>query len=158
VIASALHHVGDWRGFLRDAAGLLQPGGVQVIQEPCREGNLVMGMALDMALSPLWPRDAPLAAADIERIRRCRDSIYFLAESKTVKVGEDKHNFLATELALAADQAGFTRTVFYSNFHFSDLAGTDLETRRASARFGVISRASSKRTTGCRRTEFLTHL
>src|SRR5260370_39531077 len=74
VIASALHHVGDWRGFLRDAAARLRPGGVLVIQEPCREGNLMMGLALDIVLSPLWP----IAALDHiarERITRCGDSI-----------------------------------------------------------------------------------
>jgi SAM-dependent methyltransferase len=35
-VASALHHVSDWRAFLRDAAILIRPGGVLVIQEPCR--------------------------------------------------------------------------------------------------------------------------
>ncbi len=135
VIASALHHVGDWRGFLRDAARVVRPGGTVVIQEPCREGNLMMGMAMDMALSPLWPKDARLSSGDVERIRRCRDSIYYLADSATEKVGEDKHSFLASELATAADQAGFTRTVFYANFHFSDLAGTDLENRQGRCSF-----------------------
>jgi SAM-dependent methyltransferase len=125
VIASALHHVGDWRGFLSDAAARLRPGGVLVIQEPCREGNLMMGLALDIVLSPLWPI-AALDRTDLDRITRCRDSIYLLADSTIEKQGEDKHSFLITELIAGADAAGFGKNSFYSNRHFYDLADSDL--------------------------------
>jgi SAM-dependent methyltransferase len=125
VIASALHHVGDWRGFLRDAAACVRQGGVLVIQEPCREGNLMMGLALDIVVSPLWPKDA-LEHTDLERITRCRDSIYLLADSTIEKHGEDKHSFLITELIAGADAAGFSKSYFYSNGHFHDLADSDL--------------------------------
>ena len=129
VIASALHHVTDWRAFLADAAAVLRPGGVLVIQEPCREGNLMMGLALDVVLSPLWPAAAALSHEDHDRIDRCRDSIYFLANSHIAKVGEDKHSFLVSELATAASTVGFTGSVFYANAHFADLADTDLSLR-----------------------------
>ena len=135
VIASALHHVGDWRAFLADAANILREGGVLVIQEPCREGNLMMGMALDVALSPLWPSPAPLPAADRQKLERCRDSIYFLANSRIVKQGEDKHSFLVNELADAADVAGFARSIFYANAHFQDLADTELAQRQGACSF-----------------------
>jgi 2-polyprenyl-3-methyl-5-hydroxy-6-metoxy-1,4-benzoquinol methylase len=125
VIASALHHIGDWRGFLRDAAVRLRPGGVLAIQEPFREGNLMMGMALDVVLSPLLPKGS-LELADLERITRCRDSIYLLADSTVAKHGEDKHSFLITELIAGADKAGFSKSAFYSNGHFHDLADSDL--------------------------------
>jgi SAM-dependent methyltransferase len=134
VIASALHHVGDWRGFLRDAAACLRPGGVLVIQEPFREGNLMMGIALDIVLSPLWPKDT-LERIDLERITRCRDSIYILADSTIEKHGEDKHSFLITELFAAADAAGFGKCCFYSNGHFHDLVDTDLSDRQGHCSF-----------------------
>ena len=134
VIASALHHVGDWRAFLRDAVAVLRPGGVLVIQEPCREGNLMMAMVLDIVLSPLWPKGL-LDQADIERIRRCRDSIYFLADSTIEKEGEDKHSFLVTDLIAGADEAGFVGTAFYSNVHFSDLINQDLSRRQSACSF-----------------------
>jgi 2-polyprenyl-3-methyl-5-hydroxy-6-metoxy-1,4-benzoquinol methylase len=133
-IASALHHVSDWRRFLQDAATLIRPGGVLVIQEPCREGNLMMGMALDVVLSPLWPRDV-LDHADVERISRCRDSIYHLADSTIEKQGEDKHSFLVTELIAGAEAAGFVGTAFYGNRHFCDLADTDLSKPQGSCSF-----------------------
>jgi SAM-dependent methyltransferase len=134
VIASALHHVGDWRRFLIDSAVCLRPGGVLVIQEPCREGNLMMGLALDIVLSPLWPRDS-LDRLDLERIARCRDSIYILADSTVEKLGEDKHSFLITELIAGADTAGFTKTSFYSNGHFHDLTNTDLSKHQGRCSF-----------------------
>lgn len=135
VIASALHHVGDWRGFLRDAARTLRPGGVMAIQEPCREGNLMMAMMLDVVLSPIWPRELALTGDDVERIKRCRNSIYHLADTRISKAGEDKHSFLASELAAAADEAGFRRSVLYSNFHFDNLAGSDLGRRQGPCSF-----------------------
>ena len=135
VIASALHHVGDWRAFFGDAAKVLREGGVLVIQEPCREGNLMMGMALDVALSPLWPSTAALDPADVQKLTRCRDSIYFLANSQLVKSGEDKHSFLVSELADAADAAGFARSVFYANAHFQDLADTEPARRQGACSF-----------------------
>ncbi len=126
VIASALHHVGDWRAFLSDAVRVLRPGGTLVIQEPCREGNLMMGMALDFVLSPLWPEHAALSASDHERIVNCRESIFHLANSRVEKSGEDKHSFLALELAAGGRAAGFASSVFYSNYHFTDLTDRDL--------------------------------
>ncbi len=134
VIASALHHVGDWRGFMRDAAAVLRPGGVLAVQEPCREGNLMMAMVLDFVLSPLWPRGL-LGGDDVGRIERCRDSIYHLADSTVAKEGEDKHSFLITELIAAADAAGFTGTIVHSNAHFSDLVDADLAHRKPSCSF-----------------------
>jgi ubiquinone/menaquinone biosynthesis C-methylase UbiE len=130
VIASALHHVWDWRAALAAAARVLRPGGVLVLQEPCREGNLMMGMLLDFVLSPLWPESIKLDAEDIERIRRCRDSIYYLADTSIPKIGEDKHSFLPNELMEAASDAAFSRSFFYSNFHFQDLADADPSYRR----------------------------
>lgn len=130
VIASALHHVDDWRAFLREAARVLTEGGVLVIQEPCREGNLMMAMILDVALSRAWSGFQQLPERDVHRLAACRDSIYFLANSTVEKVGEDKHSFLATDLAMAADAAGFRRMRFYSNAHFQDLADTDLDQHR----------------------------
>jgi SAM-dependent methyltransferase len=134
VIASALHHVSDWRGLLRDAAVRLREGGVLVTQEPCREGNLMMGMALDIVLSSLWPKDT-LEATDLERITRCRDSIYLLADSTAVKQGEDKHSFLITELIAGADAADFAKSHFYSNRHFYDLADIDLSVAQGHCSF-----------------------
>jgi len=81
VIASALHHVFDWQGFLRVAASRLRQGGVLAIQGPFRAGNLMMGVAIDIALSPLWPKEAALPEADEASLCACRDSIYLLSNS-----------------------------------------------------------------------------
>jgi hypothetical protein len=89
----------------------------------------MMGMALDVVLSPLWT--ARLCPDDIARLKRCRDSIYFLADSTIEKHGEDKHCFLVTELAEAGVAAGFAASTFYSNFHFADLDGADLSNHSA---------------------------
>jgi ubiquinone/menaquinone biosynthesis C-methylase UbiE len=135
IIASALHHVWDWRAAVAAAARVLRPGGVLVLQEPCREGNLMMGMVLDVALSPLWPQTARLDQEDLERLRRCRDSIYYLADTSIPKAGEDKHSFLPNELVEGASDAGFRHSYFYSNFHFQDLADSDADDRRARMSF-----------------------
>lgn len=134
IIASALHHVWDWRGAIAAARRVLRPGGVLALQEPCREGNLMMGMVLDVALSPLWPAEA-LSGDDLERIRRCRDSIYYLADTSIVKEGEDKHSFLIDEVIAAALGAGFGQAVFYANLHFQDLAEAPEAMRRGRVSF-----------------------
>jgi ubiquinone/menaquinone biosynthesis C-methylase UbiE len=135
IIASALHHVWDWRGAIAQAWRVLRPGGVLALQEPCREGNLMMGMVLDFILSPLWPKNIELELSDIERIRRCRDSIYYLANTSIVKIGEDKHSFLPNELVEGANDVGFCRSFFYSNLHFADLADADPAYRRGRVSF-----------------------
>jgi ubiquinone/menaquinone biosynthesis C-methylase UbiE len=135
IIASALHHVWDWQASMQAAARVLRPGGVLVLQEPCREGNLMMGMVLDFILSPLWPEALKLDTADMDRILLCRDSIYYLANTSILKVGEDKHSFLPNELVEAAGNAGFRRSFFYSNLHFQDLADADPAYRRGKVSF-----------------------
>jgi len=135
IIASALHHVWDWRASMQAAARVLRQGGVLVLQEPCREGNLMMGMVLDFILSPLWPATLPLAPADLDRIRLCRDSIYYLANTSILKIGEDKHSFLPNELVEAGGDAGFRLSFFYSNLHFQDLADADPAYRRGRVSF-----------------------
>jgi ubiquinone/menaquinone biosynthesis C-methylase UbiE len=130
VIASALHHVADWKGFLRVAASRLRPGGVLAIQEPFRAGNLMMGVAIDVALSPLWPATASLDQADIAKLAACRDSIYLLNNSQVEKLGEDKHCFELSEIIAASDAAGFAGTAFHSNAHFQNLVDADLADRQ----------------------------
>jgi ubiquinone/menaquinone biosynthesis C-methylase UbiE len=117
-VASAVHHVGDWRGFFRAAAGVLAPGGVLVIQEPFREGFLLMNMALEIVLAAEWAGE--MCADDLARITRCRDATYFLSDTTLEKIGEDKHTFLIDDMAAACDAAGFVRHVFHRNAHFEN--------------------------------------
>lgn len=124
VVASAVHHVTDWRAFLAQSARLLRPGGVFLMQEPFREGNLMMAMAIDVVLSDLWPKSLAISASDRGKLDRCRESIYFLADSAARKDGEDKHNFLVDDVVSAAAAAGFAESVFYANAHFADLPPT----------------------------------
>ena len=129
VVASAVHHVTDWRAFLAQAARLIRPGGVFLMQEPFREGYLLMALALDVTLSNIWPEASTLSQADRGKVERCRDSIYFLADSTAEKAGEDKHNFLVDDVVSAASEAGFAESVFYANAHFADLP-VNLQPRR----------------------------
>jgi hypothetical protein len=99
---------------------------VLTIQAPFREGNLIMAMAIDIALSPLWPAEHALSPEDAARLDACRGSIYYLANSAIEKVGEDKHDFLATELTAVVGDAGFSRVNFHSNVHSENLVGVDL--------------------------------
>jgi hypothetical protein len=101
---------------------------VLVVQEPWRQGNLMMAMALDFVLSPPWPRGLPVQD-DVDLIERCRDSIYYLADSTIAKDGEDKHSFLITELIAEAHAAGFSGTFVRGNAHFSDLVDAHLAAR-----------------------------
>ncbi len=119
-VASAVHHVGDWRGFLAAAARALSPGGVLIVQEPFREGYVLLNMAMDMALAADWTGE--LSAGDQEKIRRCRDVTYYLADSTNEKNGEDKHIFLIDEFVAASNAAGFRHPVFHRNAHFYNFA------------------------------------
>ena len=132
VIASALHHVSDWRAFLCAAARVLRPGGVLAAQEPCREGNLMMAMILDVALDAEGACAGRFADEDARKLAACRDSIYFLADSTIEKVGEDKHSFLVSEMIDAGTRAGFAEARCYANRHFGDLLDADLGAPRSS--------------------------
>jgi ubiquinone/menaquinone biosynthesis C-methylase UbiE len=115
-VASAVHHVSDWRAFLAAAARALRPGGVLVIQEPFREGYLLLNMAMEIALAAGWA--AELSPEDVRKIEHCRNSTYYLSDTTLEKIGEDKHNFLADEVATASQTAGFARCVVHRNAHF----------------------------------------
>jgi len=118
IIASALHHVSDWKKCIQDARQVIAPGGVLVIQEPFKEGNLFMGIALDIILSSLWPHTIP--DNDAIRLRNCRASIYEMSDSTLEKLGEDKHTFSALELIRTGFDANFKNVQFYQNQHFED--------------------------------------
>jgi SAM-dependent methyltransferase len=115
-VASAVHHVSDWRGFLAAAARALRTGGVLVIQEPFREGYLLMNMAMEIALSAEWAKD--LGIEDREKIRRCCDSTYFLSDTSAEKTGEDKHNFVVDDVVASSAAAGFGNCIVHRNAHF----------------------------------------
>jgi ubiquinone/menaquinone biosynthesis C-methylase UbiE len=122
-IASALHHVSDWQAFLYCAAHALAPGGVLVIQEPFREGQLLMNMAMEVALAAAWR--GQLSQSDITKIESCRNSTYVLSDSTLEKRGEDKHNFLVDEMHEAGEKAGFSGVFTHRNASFEFFNGKD---------------------------------
>jgi len=137
IIASALHHVSDWKKCIQDARQVIAPGGVLVIQEPFKEGNLFMGIALDIMLSSLWPH--PIPENDAIRLRNCRASIYEMADSTLEKLGEDKHTFSVLDLIRTGFDANFENIQFYQNQHFEDLSQGELNERCTSSLVSYFS-------------------
>ena len=136
VIASALHHVSDWKKCIQDAKEVIASGGVLVIQEPCREGYLFMGIALDIILSAFWPH--PIPESDAIRLRNCRASIYEMADATLEKVGEDKHTFSVSELMRTGFDAGFREIQIYQNQHFEDLSEGEFQEKRSCSLFSYF--------------------
>ena len=100
-----------------------------------------MALALEFVLSNAWASAHPLSPGDQERVKRLRDSIYFLNDTSVEKVGEDKHLFLTAEVSDAAMQAGFVQVAWHANFHFEDLLRADLSERMASSSISDYLRA-----------------
>ena len=137
IITSALHHVSDWKKCIQDARQVIAPGGVLVIQEPFKEGNLFMGIALDIMLSSLCALTIP--DNDAIRLRNYRTSIYEMVGTTLEKLGEDKHMFSAVELIRTGFDANFKNVQFYQNQHFEDLSEGELNEKCSSSLVSYFS-------------------
>jgi ubiquinone/menaquinone biosynthesis C-methylase UbiE len=109
LLRSVLHHVIDIPAFVKEAARVLKPGGLMVMEEPCQEGAVLMASVaqflpfLVAAAGETWsPESQRLLQLFLDKIKfYCRRDI---DKSK----GEDKHIFRVDELHAVGDAAGFT--------------------------------------------------
>jgi ubiquinone/menaquinone biosynthesis C-methylase UbiE len=102
-----LHHVLDWRQFLRDAHRTLRPGGVLLMEEPFAEGYL-MQAALIHFMPPSSASSPGGSHSDDWYAQYLKNSVasYILDRPDKASM-EDKHLFLAHELMTEAQDLGF---------------------------------------------------
>ncbi len=143
VLRSALHHVLDWERFVADAGRALRPGGVLAFQEPCAEGNVLMG-----AMAQFFPlvvehgagalgrlRHRGLTPKQRERVQLFVDTMRFGARRDVDKSkAEDKHLFRVDEVVKAARRAG-VELEFVPNTTFEECVGGIPPPRRPSSFF-----------------------
>ena len=108
-LRSVLHHVTDIPAFVKEAARVLKPGGLMVMQEPCQEGAVLMASmaqflpAVVAAAGETWTSEAQ------RQLQLFLDTMKFYCRRNIDKSqGEDKHIFRADELYAVGDAAGFT--------------------------------------------------
>lgn len=132
VVASSVHHILDWRQFIRECGRVIRKGGVLVIQEPMREGCLLMSTILDAALSSRWVGMDRLGEDDKRRLELVRNFIYMVADSSISKEGgEDKHSFLVDDLFAVGWSSGFEEIRFFRNTHFGTFVTPGAMDRRS---------------------------
>lgn len=116
-----LHHVLDWREFIRHASRLLVPGGVLLMEEPCADGYLLQVMlmkSLRARLDALGCTEQTRTEIDyfISTI------LWYLRTGVDKSQSEDKHVFQPTQLFAAGQELGLT-THFYQNRGLDAVAG-----------------------------------
>jgi ubiquinone/menaquinone biosynthesis C-methylase UbiE len=106
-LRSTLHHVLDWERFLAHTARALRPTGVLVMQEPCMEGYLLMGL-----LARLFPMASAAAGTVLSPEHRrhaqvFEDTMRFYCRRDLDKTkAEDKHLFRVDEIMQVAQAHG----------------------------------------------------
>lgn len=105
-----LHHVLDWEGFLRQAARLLKPGGMLLLEEPFADGYLLQVALAELVrgLPELEPSISPQARAELERF--CDITFWYLTTGIDKQAAEDKHVFGVAQLLTACRAAGLEPT------------------------------------------------
>ena len=115
-----LHHVLDWREFIRHASRLLVPGGVLLMEEPCADGYLLQVMLMKSLRARLD------ALGCTERTRTEIDFflstiLWYLRTGVDKSQSEDKHVFQPAQLFAAGQELGL-HTRFYPNLGLDAVA------------------------------------
>lgn len=124
-----LHHIFDWKRFLREARRVLNPGGSLLMEEPFAEGYLMQAALIHfyetLAQSPA---NAPGGRDETWYANYLKNSVasYLLDLPEKAQM-EDKHLFLAHEIMSEAQKIGF-------RFQFFPNSGLDSFTEHGSER------------------------
>jgi ubiquinone/menaquinone biosynthesis C-methylase UbiE len=138
VLRSALHHVLDVERFVADTARLLRPGGVLAFQEPCAEGNVLMGALAHFVPMVMQAAGHAPTARQREQLRLFEDTIRFYARRDVDKAAaEDKHLFRPHELVEVGRGCGL-EVRFLPNVVFEDCVGGLPPARRPGSFFGFF--------------------
>ena len=112
VLRYTLHHVLDWQRFVHVASGLLVPGGMLALEEPCADGFLLQAALADVL------RHSSGARRKMSRsVRRDLEfmvgTTYFYADAAADKsTAEDKHLFPAFRLLEVCREAGLVPRLY----------------------------------------------
>lgn len=128
-LQASLHHIWDWKSFLKEVSRVLAPGGVLLFQEPFSEGHLIIALAIEMFLAV-----DGLNAEDRGRLENLLASTFLLSDRTIDKAhGEDKHCFLTDEVILTCTTL-FSEVLFLRNQSFESIASLeDIEGARSQA-------------------------
>ncbi len=120
ILRSVLHHVVDIPAFVREAARVLKPGGLMVMEEPCQEGAVLMA-CMAQSLPTIVAAAGESWTAELQRqLQLFLDTMKFYCRRDIDKsLGEDKHIFRVDELQALGDAAGFS-VRFAANQTFYD--------------------------------------
>lgn len=116
-----LHHVLDWREFIRHASSLLCPGGVLLLEEPCADGYLLQAMLMKSIQS----RAAGLGCSELTRKEIdffISTVFWYLRTDADKSQSEDKHLFQPAQLLRLGQDLGL-RIAVYPNLGFDAVAG-----------------------------------
>jgi ubiquinone/menaquinone biosynthesis C-methylase UbiE len=121
-LRSTLHHVLDYREFLRQAFDLLRPGGIIAFQEPCAEGYILMGAIAQFIPLVLEKRGISLRKSQLQKITNFVETMSFYARQDIDKTkAEDKHLFQVDEIMALGYDRGI-KVQFYANCPFEVFA------------------------------------
>jgi ubiquinone/menaquinone biosynthesis C-methylase UbiE len=124
-----LHHIFDWRQFLRESRRILSSGGFLILEEPFADGFLLQALLIHFhqvnVRSPLHQGRAEQWYVDFLR----NTVSFYLLDSPEKKEKEDKHLFLAHELMTEAQNLGY-RFQFFPNAGFEAFSESGIKRDR----------------------------
>jgi SAM-dependent methyltransferase len=114
-----LHHVLDWKAFLRALSEKISPNGCIIFEEPCVEGFLLQ--ILTAALCKIDAED-PLIAKNVDNF--VNTIMWYLKTEVDKTKSEDKHLFQPDEIFSLFNDLGFFGK-FYPNVGIENVHSTD---------------------------------
>jgi ubiquinone/menaquinone biosynthesis C-methylase UbiE len=124
-----LHHIYDWRQFLKETRRILSPGGFLLLEEPFAEGFLLQ--ALLIHFDRVNPRSQHYQGHSeqwyIDYLRNCVS--FYLLSSPEKAEKEDKHLFQAHEIMTEAQNLGY-HFQFFPNAGFEAFSESGIKQDR----------------------------
>jgi len=129
-LMNALHHTVNPEGFIEDMARLLVPGGAIVFDEPCREGNALLGLLCNVYYEnhkKIFNINTSKSVNSFKAHQLSKIMIYYGRRDVDKSEAEDKHFFALEQIMTCCKKCGLDLEFIPNKYfcHFEDIDNSD---------------------------------